>query len=558
MKIADVRRSQLVTTFGVGSMYPAQDQSLMIRGLDDWYPRFCRAVTEPRLARSLGVRELREPPTGLDVGDVPVIRFPEYYFCPECHRLDSIGAFDSTGKTPRCQYCGRTIVPSRFVVCCINGHIDDFPYQRWVHQGSPATGDHNLKLTTRGESSALRDIEISCSCGARRSMDGAFGPSALRGVAVCSRRRPWLGDVDDQPCSESPRTLQRGSANTWFGQVRSSISIPPWSEVYGKLEKHREVLQGVGDDRLRDFFDTEYWIPKGSGLTADRWVSLYRELSGGSSSVVPTEASMRNDEYQALMDGHVEKQPSDQFVCTKVAIEDTQIARYVAEVRNVSRLREVRALTGFSRVVPSDRQTSPLSKELVDWLPAIEVFGEGVFLELSTAHLREWVNGPLAAERTSMILNSAGRMAHAPAVDAKLLLIHTFAHALMNELSLDAGYPVASLRERLYVDGSRAGVLVYTSTSDSAGSLGGLSSQSASSQLSNIIRSAIARAQWCSTDPICIESGGSGTDNLNLAACHACMLVPETSCELRNTLLDRGLLVGIPDRETEGFFSDLL
>jgi len=558
LNIATVRRTQLVGTFGVGSMYPAQDQSLMIQGLDYWNPRACRSITEPRLARSLGIAQLKEPPSGSDDGDVPVVRFPEYYFCPDCRRLDRIRNFDSMDRTPRCQDCGCAIVPSRFVTCCVNGHIDDFPYFAWIHRSSSggwSEGKHRLKLRTRGQSSALSDVVVECTCGASRSMEGAFGASALKGIASCSGRRPWLGDREEPRCTETPRTFQRGSSNTWFGQVLSSISIPPWSDVYEKLEKHREVLQGLPEESLRTIFAKDFWIPEGSGLTVDMLVSLFQGVSEGAPP--PTTADMRNEEFQALMAGHPEASPTDQFVCTKVDMDDAEIGDFVAQVRNVSRLREVRALVGFSRVAP-EKKICCLSKTPRDWLPAIEVFGEGVFVELSTPRFDEWVNDQFALGRAATIANAATRSMHPVSVNAKLLLLHSFSHALMNELSLDAGYPVASLRERLYTQPGQAGILIYTSTSDSAGSLGGLSSQSEASKLDSIIRAAVTRASWCSTDPICIESQGSGVENLNLAACHACLLLPETSCELRNTLLDRAMLVGTPDHETEGFFSSLI
>jgi hypothetical protein len=133
-------------------------------------------------------------------------------------------------------------------------------------------------------------------------------------------------------------------------------------------------------------------------------------------------------------------------------------------------------------------------------------------------------------------------------------MVHTLAHAIINEWSLDSGYPTASLRERLYVSNEMSGVLIYTATSDSAGSLGGIVAQVESGNLAISIRTAIERISWCSADPLCVESDASGTDNLNRAACHSCVLLPETSCEEFNTLLDRALLTGTPDHPDLGFF----
>ena len=187
----------------------------------------------------------------------------------------------------------------------------------------------------------------------------------------------------------------------------------------------------------------------------------------------------------------------------------------------------------------------------------MEVFGEGIFVKLIEDRLAAWTNGMFAKSRTGRDPQGRGNVFYRPTVSARLLLVHSFAHALMNELSMDAGYPVASLRERIYAGDGQAGVLIYTATADSAGSLGGLCAQSEPGRLTDVIRSAMLRAQWCTSDPVCIESRGTGIDNLNLAACHACLLVPETSCEHRNTLLDRALLIGTPSDPKVGFFSEL-
>ncbi len=139
-----------------------------------------------------------------------------------------------------------------------------------------------------------------------------------------------------------------------------------------------------------------------------------------------------------------------------------------------------------------------------------------------------------------------------------MVLLHTLAHVMIHEWSLDSGYPAASLRERIYSGDGMAGVLIHTATSDSAGSLGGLVAQGEPDRLAKALRSAVRRAEWCSTDPLCLETEISGTGGTNLAACHACVMLPETSCEHNNGLLDRALLVGTPEDPSLGFFAHLL
>jgi hypothetical protein len=103
-----------------------------------------------------------------------------------------------------------------------------------------------------------------------------------------------------------------------------------------------------------------------------------------------------------------------------------------------------------------------------------------------------------------------------------------------------------------------AGLLIYTATTDAAGSLGGVVGQAEPERLDSALEQALARVSWCSADPLCIEADATGVDSLNLAACHACVLLPEVSCEEMNLLLDRGLLVGTPEDPAIGYFSTLV
>jgi hypothetical protein len=231
----------------------------------------------------------------------------------------------------------------------------------------------------------------------------------------------------------------------------------------------------------------------------------------------------------------------------------------------VKRLREVRALVGFTRLLPPGlgSDLAPLAAEEMDWLPAIEVQGEGMFLVLDEARLREFETSPAVNERAGWLdaqyrkrAEEWGRPADRE-ITARLVATHTFAHALINQLALDAGYPAASLRERLYVFTDAVGLLIYTATTDSAGSLGGIIGQARPQNLGGSVTDAVARYAWCSMDPVCIEAAAQGADALNLAACHACALLPETSCEHMNTLLDRALLVGTPGQPEIGLFNGL-
>lgn len=567
-----VRRSQLITTYGVGAIIAAKDESFMVAGIDQWHVGPID-INEPRLERQLRVQGFVLPPATDGGADIPVVRFPTVYSCPSCRRL-APHKFFSRPVDNRCNLCALPLVPSRFVVACKHGHIDDFPYFEWVHKDKgPRAGDevkHELRIEAGGVSAALRDIVISCSCGKSSTMHGAFGRDALKPVKKCTGKRPWLGD--SQECSETPRTLQRGASNVYFAIVRSALSIPPWSEgAFKVINNHWSVLKNIPEVALAPTIQGMQ-LNKGTDFTVDDLVLAVKQRKEREIEGEPDkdEEGLRKEEYEALVLGKAEDPKSKQdFVCVPADQIDATVAEWFDRVMLVKRLREVRVLEKFTRLLPPDPTTpederAPLSSEPQHWLPAIDVLGEGVFLRLNETRLQAWETRPEVRARADKIdRNYAERFARfdtAPdkVITPRLLLIHTLAHVLINQWSLDAGYPAASLRERLYVSKEMCGLLIYTATTDAAGSLGGVVAQADAKRLNESLREAITRTAWCSADPLCIEADAAGVDSLNLAACHACVLLPETSCETANVLLDRGLVVGTPDRPDLGFLAPLL
>jgi hypothetical protein len=564
IKGGQIRRAQLITTYGVGSIVAVGDESFMVAGIDRWDVGETSELHEPRLERELGVGSFMSPPATEDHGDIPAVRFPNWVSCPSCSRLDKHGFFTSFDRN-RCGICDQPLVPSRFVMACTRGHIDDFPYFLWVHKGSPPTaGNHTLRIRAAGASASLRDIEISCECGKSRTMEGALGRHALRQITQCGGRRPWLTGASE-PCSKPPRGLQRGASNVWFPIVRSALSIPPWSEgAFRALNRWWTILRHLDETALRAAI-TGMKLTETTGYSAEDLLAAVadrkqRELDPGAGP------SMREAEHEALVRGRPESSAKQEFAClaSDVPLEWT---KHLQHVRVITRLREVRALQAFSRILPlspadppDDR--APLYAGATGWLPAIEVIGEGLFVELMPKRLEHWEATPVVVERARRIdRNYADRFARNKLqpdreITPRLLLVHTLAHLLINQWSLDSGYPAASLRERLFVSSTMAGFMVYTATSDSAGSLGGLVAQAVPARLSASLAESLDRARWCSADPLCIESAAQGVDALNLAACHACALLPEVSCEEMNVLLDRGLVVGTPRSPRLGYFGE--
>ncbi|WP_371799588.1 DUF1998 domain-containing protein [Streptomyces sp. NBC_01707] len=592
-----VRRAQAITTYGVGSLLAVDHESFVISGLDgadrSWSSDESPRIHERRLARLLDVKYFRLPPASDDTSTdgLRVRRFPLMHSCPECMELQRHQDFNPPSGRSVCGTCEVDLAPSRFVVACEAGHLDEFPYRQWVHRsterGASTVGPcgGKLRLRSSGRTSSLRSILVSCTCGkaSEVSMEGSFRRNALKDLGLkCQGARPWLGtSVPAQECGLPLRTLQRGSSAVWQPVLKSALSIPPWSDGRtDPLAEHWEKLRKY-DDRVSVGIYLDAVFPEKWPISLDEVMTLLdaerEEDSDGETA--PTfdhrYRALRNKEYERLCSGNDESEQShdEQFVCETPQGDQRVLGPLgITGPMLVKKLREVRALKAFTRLADPDSTTDskemPLSSSPMLWLPAMEVRGEGVFLRLDEDRLGTWEKAVAVAARVERMHTAHQRVLDQRAGDQgqavpspatpRMVLLHTLAHVLINEWSLEAGYPAASLRERLYADDDMAGVLVYTATSDSAGSLGGLVAQGEPELLDRTVRSAVHRAEWCSSDPLCMETEMSGAGGVNLAACHACVMLPETSCEHNNILLDRALLVGTPDDPHLGFFTNIL
>ncbi len=211
--------------------------------------------------------------------------------------------------------------------------------------------------------------------------------------------------------------------------------------------------------------------------------------------------------------------------------------------------------------VESFAKTAPISQHTPDWLPAVENLGEGIFIRLNPTRLEEWEKSLAVKERSGRLLEIYSAWRQERGLQAlreprpRLILIHTLAHLLMRQMSLECGYSSASLRERIYAGDEMAGLLIYTSTPDSDGSLGGLVRQTnPPERFEGTLMSSLELAEICSGDPLCREHLPVLGDRANGSACHACSMVSETSCELGNRLLDRGVVVSLPNMGATGYF----
>jgi hypothetical protein len=601
-----VRRSQVISTYSIGAIVDLPAVSCMPMGLEEWdyQIRGGRApeltIYESRLQAQLGVDYFRLPPIVAEISGqpgmvdrryaVPCVRFPEWHECPKCQRLGIEGApflVAADGNTLVCEPChtSNPVNPVRFVRACDKGHIEDFPWIWWAHRNRNEGTCENprLFLRSRGESASLADLYVYCnSCKASKSLGDALLGESLRELN-CRGARPWLHDFE-RGCDRKPRALQRGASNIHFPVTASALSIPPVSEpLFQLLDDHWDVIRTLPEAAVAGVlqgFAKQYNAPAGELMEAySQRVLLER------GEAAQTDFASRSQEYLALGANREEevlvgKVP--QF-CSRVAEAPEELTLWFDLIGAVSRLREVRVMVGFSRIEPlpvtgerilkavRDGDISPLSKTPYNWLPAAEIRGEGIFLRFRSSSVEQWIrDNPKLAERAAALERRSAAVAaergyeREYTITPRLLLVHSFAHAMIRQLSIDCGYSSSALRERLFIADPEGGsdpmngVLIYTGSPDSEGSLGGLVRLAAPELIRDAVIRAVRHARWCGSDPVCRETDPvQSGDRISGAACHCCLLVPETACEKFNRELDRTVLVGDAEGNYKGFFERL-
>lgn len=589
-------------------------------------------IREWRLEQQLGVSHFRMPPDmrtprrgGQAIVNanlkIPFLRFPTWFLCPHCDALQQANSHDRDQvmcRTCKAQgYEKRRMFQVQIVSICEHGHLMDFPFREWVHHSLRPTCPGSLKLSISGPS--FGDQTVSCSCGDKRSLYGILDAhrveddlsyatvltTQLTGdterLFLCSGERSWFGnEAPRQDCGQHMRGALTSATNTYFPDVRSAIFLPQGTGSTVSPELFAALAEPAPAAQLQSFQSLNALSP--GAVSADlacmtlagqfpALVTKYGQdaLRRAVGMLFGTEAP-REEPENRLSDE--EKLRFDEFQLLRTDRDDRELVvrqsrretfgpwgEYFSRIGLVHSLKETRVLAGFTRGTGHYQTNLAFRRNLMwrepprqeqSWLPGIEVYGEGLYLELDEDRLRKWEGSEVVQKRVKTLGEQQqvmfARTGRADAsVTPRFLLLHSLAHLLINRLTFECGYPAASLRERLYVSAApgqeMAGVLIYTSSGDSAGTLGGLVRMGERERFMPLLEDALREALWCSNDPVCMElgeMGGQGQNSLNLAACHGCSLLPETSCENFNTLLDRGVVIGTAKAARTGFFHDLL
>lgn len=568
-------------------------------------------IKEPRLEELLKIGEFREPPVytsntqqeGLRRIKVQGHRFPRWYVDSNTQRLVRFNL--ETRRLPN----GGIWRPVRFMAVCANGHLSDFPWKQW--SGCECTTDSGLHLIDSGGSD-LGSIRVECrTCGKSSNLRGALKAQtdnrasglADKGI-ICPGERPWLGEgAEEHNCSEQLTGVLINQSNVYFAKSVSSIFIPPVSldntiSELCELFSHSPLDMQVAEVNIQlgssqNFYSTLRALIESNDLSAtDKQIDDAYEVYKTKKPAGPENPTCETD-TELLAFRRVEYNTLRKEVPTEVSSElrvvvtevDASLKKYLSRVNLVERLRETRVFCGFDRLrrKPIEFESMPdvalhqifrvaPIKSNDKWLPAVKSYGEGIFLELNENSINEWLdkNSDALQKRydDSFTSRMAGEDMLLPPIKntdwrwvARFQLIHTLSHLLINQMVFDCGYSSASLKERLFVSNDdshpMSGILIYTASGDSEGSLGGLVNLGRPEMFKDVLLKALTKALWCSADPVCSENISKGSRLVNKAACHACTLLPETACETINNGLDRAAVVGLPTNNEVGFFCEI-
>ncbi len=596
-----IRQSQIVTTFGPGAMVDLPEHSVIIGGLDNWTGYRDRQIFEDRLATKVmallksNAVDFFAPPADRDdptaeITGITAWQFPSWFIAQFEVREDG-SSVRSRPLVPQAdlvkgQYIldrkKYKVVPIRFVQACTRGHVSDIDWRVFVH-GPGAVCSRSLWIDERGTSGDFTDITIRCECGQLKALSAA-GKSKDAPLGPCKGHRPWLGNYSREMCGgggekgQINRLLVRSASNAYFAQTMSVISIP---EAGGAL---RAAVDEVWQENLQflesvDELVKERRRPKVSAALekfsdADVWKECERRKSGA--TVAPR--GIREAEVETLLTATEEigqeRSDGQNFYARAVPIRNAVgPMKAVSRLVKVLKLREVIAQVGFTRF---EAAVADVNGELElgveraalsineTWLPAIENRGEGVFAGIKTEAIERWLARPAVQEREAQLRagfaawkagHSAGSTATFPGLP--YVMLHTLSHLLITAVSLDCGYAASSIRERIYAVPAGYGILLYTASPDAEGTLGGL--VETADRIGFYLQQAMDMGELCSNDPVCAQHRPDSAEEeryLLGAACHGCVLLPESSCERRNDYLDRSLVVPTVDGGGAAFFDE--
>ncbi|XOV89803.1 MAG: DrmB family protein [Pseudomonadota bacterium] len=600
-----VRLSHLLRHCSVGSVVRGPEYLLSVMDISHWTATDGAVAAEEivyveHVKSALEIsHKLRKPPVAeerekgkIEGVCVPAVRFPSWMSCPRCGLLHYQPWRDAEREEfPRCQETDAKKCPKRprleqvpWVLVHEEGHLTDVPWHFLTHREAATAEQKQCKADwylpylrmgiTKGKNRILQCLRPGCA--AKAIFD------SRRPIQYGRRsKQPWLSEPASD-LDELASIVEINDTRLHSPVTANALVIPPESRiskgsvvdrVYSTSSFRRELEKARTDLARKAAFKK---IARELRCTVEEIREALAEIENGyplyGKEVTP--GLLLESEYQALLGELPDLAEDEDFVPRHYSrewnallpflddpSETSTLVRSVDQLVAVNRLKEIMVMKGFQRL--NGKVVPPDILGISDWLPALELYGEGVFFCFREELLAQWELHPLVLERASQLRRRFVRadvsLFQEPVVDPRFIFLHTLAHLMIRQLESQAGYPASSLKERIYsTSGTElpmAGILIYVAVPDVVGSLGGLSELAEPLRFLRLISSVFDHAEWCSVDPVCSEHEGQGPGLLNLAACHACALVPEPCCSYSNLLLDRVLIKGDADNGIPSFLS---
>ncbi len=594
-----VRFSHLTSYSGVGAIVRgAEDRLMVLVDTRYWKNKNGETTTKiipyvRRIKAALNLdKELHMPPEaketaqGLSGACLPAILFPRFARCKKCgllHNQPWKKQRQALSEKVYCQAedCGEILEQVTWCAVSSKGHLAEVPWHYVCHIGSKGKceADYDAEYLKVKVNKNGKKIIFCLKCG--YSNNKSF--ENLRNLNFINRQQPWI--FENSPVLEDAdkvEILEVNNPGVYLSERVNALVIPPESRInqsalVDQLFRNSMLCRDIETIRLPLRRRGKIKKIASEFRVTDKEVEdALKKIKDGYPFLDDFSVNdLYEDEYKAFLVPLKDQKEDEDFVTEHLTeqwkalaaptlpVELSMIISRVDQLVSIKRLREIQVFKGFYRLSSEeqDRRVPPDITGESNWLPAIELFGEGVFFTLDEALLQQWETTPALMIRADEIKQRYEKtqinLSQDVGVSPRFILLHTLAHLLIRELEATAGYPAASLKERIYCDSAKkmAGILIYTAVPDIAGSLGGIINSAEPVAFLSILDKVFKKAYWCSLDPVCTEHEGQGPGWLNRAACHACSLIPEPSCEYGNVFLDRVFIKGSEEKGIPSFLN---
>ena len=632
--LEELSRSQIIIPFGVGAIFDYENFSAITMEVDAWNinPDMKKklSIKNDRLLNYINkklrltyekdnykpINYLIEAPlnggpySSDDVkersGAYAARKFPNWGLCVHCYALSQYKSdvlnksICTNSKSPpwndKLKSCkskgGSEIQPVRFVCYCDKGHIQDFPWVRFLSTKcddgckmfqSNNHSQSNPSIYFKDDSRGKGFLSLRIHCGYCKKSIGLAGfNKAEKRVNMfdnfgskifgCEGEKPWSSSGTDV-CNELLNFQPRSASKIYVPIQETGLYVPRLDDVSPPIIDEPSIAELI--------YDENFTIPEiATFLKAPNYKSIMNDYNISDEEVIKiieeerenedkpyeeVESDFLFSEYKTLCQERID---DEDFVLRKIPLDEYNLdfKNYFESLHAVKKVTTTTVLLGFQRNYDNLPNSFNSARKNADLLPAFKHLGEGIFINFGYKNINKWINNE---EKFSLELKKLEKNFKQTSmnteddfskIDLGYILIHTFSHILMRQLTIESGYGLSDIKERIYYNKEKemAGLLIYTSGSDSSGSLGGLVRTIKPNFFEGILINSIENAKHCSCDPICYESEGQGWSDLNLAGCHACVMTSDLSCEPRkkNSFLDRKTLIGIEEGR-RGYFIEI-